>query len=55
MKSGRGYKTHAALDNALAIRDYGIDEAFVLAECNLEREGNVLYLPIYMIGMLANE
>ena len=55
VKSGRGYKTHTALDNALAIRDYGIDEAFVLAECNLEREGNVLYLPIYMIGMLANE
>ena len=52
VKSGRYYKTHAALDNALAARGYGIDRALVFAETNLFRDGNVLYLPIFMAGLL---
>ena len=52
VKSGRYYKTHAALDNALATRGYGVDRALVFAETNLFRDGNVLYLPIFMAGLL---
>ena len=52
VKSGRHYKTHAALDNALATRGYGVDRALVFAESNLFRDGNVLYLPIFMAGLL---
>lgn len=52
VKSGRYYKTHAALDNALAARGYGVDRALVFAETNLFRDGNVLYLPIFMAGLL---
>ena len=52
VKSGRYYKTHAALDNALAARGYGVDRALVFAETNIFRDGNVLYLPIFMAGLL---
>lgn len=52
VKSGKYYKTHAALDNALATRGYGVDRALVFAETNLFRDGNVLYLPIFMAGLL---
>lgn len=52
VKSGKSFKSHAALDNALATKGYGIDRALVLAECNLHRDGDVLYLPIFMTGLL---
>ena len=52
VKSGRYYKTHAALDNALATIGYGVDRGLVFAETNLFHDGNVLYLPIFMAGLL---
>ncbi len=52
VKSGKSFKAHAVLDNALATKGYGIDRALVLAECNLHRDGDVLYLPIFMAGLL---
>ena len=55
VKSGVGYKTHAAIDNALAVENYQIDEAYVLAECNIQREGAVTYLPTYAIGLFENQ
>ena len=54
VKSGTGYKTHAAMDNALAVKDYQLDEAYVLAECNVAPHGKVLYLPIYAAGVFEN-
>ena len=47
VKSGSNYLTHAALDNALAVDGYHIDEAYVLAETNVRRVGDIVYLPIY--------
>ena len=41
-----------ALDNALVTKGYGIDRALALAERNLHRDGEVLYLPIFMAGLL---
>lgn len=52
VKSGKSFRSHAALDNALVTKGYGIDRALVLAECNLHRDGEALYLPIFMAGLL---
>ncbi len=52
VKSGKRFRSHAALDNALAAEGYGIDQALVLAETNLFRDGRVLYLPVFMAGLL---
>jgi predicted AAA+ superfamily ATPase len=55
IKSGRGYRTHTALLNALATPGYQIDSAYVFAESNVEKNGDVLYLPIYLVSALRNE
>ncbi len=52
VKSGKRFRSHAALDNALAAKGYGVDQALVLAETNLFRDGRVLYLPVFMAGLL---
>ncbi len=54
VKSGKSYKRHSALNNALATPNYGIDHAVVLSEGNLEVEGRVHYLPVYMAGLLES-
>lgn len=51
-KSGRSYRAHKALDNALGTKGYGIDEAYVLAECNVSKDGHITYLPVYAAGCL---
>lgn len=55
VKSGNAYKTHTALDRALGKDGFGIDEAYVLAETNVERDGAVTYLPAYMVSMFHNQ
>lgn len=55
VKSGASYRTHAALDNALAVKDYSIDRAYVFAETNVQRVGNALYAPIFLAGALKLE
>lgn len=55
VKSGNSYKTHAALDNALAMWPGPGREAFVLSHANIERDGNVLYLPLYLAGLFSPE
>jgi len=53
VKSGAGYKTHAALNNALAMKEFDISEAFVLAETNIWRTESVTYLPVYLVSLLG--
>ena len=53
VKSGSNYMTHAALDNALAVRGYHIDEAVVLAETNVAVRDGIAYLPIYSACLMA--
>jgi predicted AAA+ superfamily ATPase len=55
LKSGSAYKTHASLTNALAVSDFDISEAYVFAETNIEKVGDVTYLPVYMAAMLHND
>ena len=53
VKSGAGYKTHAALNNALAMKEFDISEAFVLAETNIWRTESVTYIPVYLASILG--
>ena len=52
IKSGRRFRSHAALNKALDTPGYAIDSAYVLAQTNVERDGKVLYLPVYMASVL---
>lgn len=53
IKSGATYKTHAALTNALARWGETRHQAFVLSTANIERDGSILYLPIYLLGLFS--
>lgn len=52
VKSGKAYKAHKSLDNYMKISDYHIEKAYVLSVANMEQEGSVVYLPIYMCYLL---
>lgn len=52
VKSGKDYKRHSALTHALETANWGIDEAYVLCEGNVEVDGPVTYLPVYMVMFL---
>lgn len=52
IKSGKDYRVHSAISNCISNTDYGIDEAFVFANCNIEKNGNITYLPVYLATML---
>jgi predicted AAA+ superfamily ATPase len=54
VKSGKDYTRHSALNNALHIKDYGIEQAYVLCEGELSVVGAVTYLPIYMVSLLQS-
>ena len=49
VKSGKSFKSHAALDNVLNVDDWKLSEAIVLCSGNIAQEGKVLYLPWYMV------
>lgn len=52
VKSGKAYKAHKSLDNFMKISDYHIEKAYVLSVANMEQDGSVVYLPIYMCYLL---
>ena len=52
VKSGKAYKAHKSLNNFMKISDYHIEKAYVLSVANMEQEGSVVYLPIYMCYLL---
>ena len=52
IKSGRSPRAHAALSALLANEAYGIENGYVLSRLNVERVGNVAYLPWYAAACL---
>lgn len=48
-KSGKHYRTHAALDNLMKNNGYGIDHAAVFSDYNVISNGSIDYFPVYMI------
>lgn len=52
VKSGKSYKSHKALENYMEVPNYHIESAYVLSTYNVEKDGRVIYLPIYMSYLL---
>lgn len=48
VKSGKDYESHRALSNMMECKEYGLTEAVVLNNDNLQVVGNIIYAPIYM-------
>lgn len=55
VKSGKSYKSHKSLNNFLDVQDYHLQKAYVLSCGNIEKEGNIIYLPIYMSYLIKKE
>lgn len=55
VKSGKGYKRHRALDNVLTSDEWHLERGIVLGPGNVQAEGKVMYLPVYMAGLLKNQ
>lgn len=55
VKSGKDYEKHSALDNVMAAREYGIEEAYVFTNDNIKVKGKLTYFPIYMVMFLQDE
>ena len=55
VKSGKAYKKHKALDNFMSMPDYHIEKAYVFSVGNVETEGVVTYIPIYMCYLLQEQ
>ena len=52
-KSGRDYDRHTALDNVMAVRDFGIESAWVLNGFgDSSSDGRVAYRPVYSLMCL---
>lgn len=52
IKSGKNYKRHNALSNVMNNPDYAMKEAVVFTSSNVEIQGNILYLPVYLLMYL---
>ena len=55
VKSGKDYKVHKSLDNFINVKDYRIKKAYVLSIGNIEKDGIITYLPIYMSYLLKEK
>lgn len=55
VKSGKTYKSHKALNHFMDVTDYHMKKAYVFCVGNVEKEGAVTYLPIYMCYLLKEQ
>ncbi len=55
VKSGKTYKAHKTLNNFMDVADYHMEKAYVLSVENVESEGTVIYIPIYMCYLLKEQ
>ncbi len=55
IKSGKGYKRHSALSNIFGVEEYGLREAYVVHNGNVEIDGKIVYIPTYMIMCFRND
>lgn len=52
VKSGKEYKKHSALAQVMQNENYRLDHALVFSNSNVESNGKITYLPIYMLMYL---
>lgn len=55
VKSGKDYKRHNALAHFMEVPNYHMEKAYVLSTGNVEVDGKICYLPIYMTYLLKEE
>lgn len=55
VKSGKDYERHSALDKVIAVKEYGIKQAYVFGSDNVKVDEKITYLPIYMIMFLKQD
>lgn len=55
VKSGKHYKSHAALNNLIGNEDFKIAKALVLSNGNYSKEGKIEYMPIYFAMFLKKD
>ena len=55
VKSGKSYTRHNALDNVLATPRYHIEQAVVFCNENIHEKNKIVYMPVYMAGMIKKE
>ena len=55
VKSGKDYYVHSALSKVAANQEYEVRNAYILANCNIHREGKYLYLPVYMCTYIKTD
>ncbi len=52
VKSGKDYKKHSALAQVMQSENYQLKHAVVFSNSNIEQDGKITYLPIYMLMFL---
>jgi len=55
IKSGNDYKKHHALNKISSVENWSFGRKWVFCNSNIEKEGNILYLPWYMIMFYKKE
>ena len=55
VKSGKDYTRHRALDHVLQNEAYGIRQAIVFSDENIQVKDNVFYCPVYLVGMFKKQ
>ena len=48
VKSGKDYYVHSAISAAIDNKEYEIETAYTFANCNVSRDGKMVYFPVYM-------
>ena len=54
VKSGKKYRSHRALSHVMEREEPYIEYAVVLSDSNVENDGRIRYLPVYMSGLLCD-
>ena len=52
IKSGKDYKTHAALNNALKVKEWNLKKGIVFCMDNIQKTEKITYLPWYLVMFL---
>ena len=55
VKSGKSYTRHNALDNVMSTPRYHIEQAIVFCNENIHEKNKIVYMPVYMAGVLKKE
>ena len=55
VKSGKDYYVHSAISKVVDNTEYGVQTAYILANCNVSQAGKLCYLPVYMATFIRDD